>query len=178
VSGWFKSITKNKTEIVNRCKRNYLPTGIASWECENDTWPTMPTIFLIHCAATWALVGLIWVVQIVQYPAFRRVGEGEFKAYHAAHMRNISFIVGPLILTEAGTAACLVLWGDPSPTLLASFVLILVAWASTWFLQIPLHETLARGFDQEAARKLIKTNWCRTIAWTIRGIAVSAIYVS
>ena len=52
-------------------------------------------VTLVHAAATWFLVGLIWIIQVVHYPLFARVGEDGFVAYEAAHTRLISLVVGP-----------------------------------------------------------------------------------
>ena len=58
------------------------------------------TVTLVHAAATWFLVGLIWIIQVVHYPLFARVGEDGFVAYEAAHTRLISLVVGPAMLVE------------------------------------------------------------------------------
>jgi hypothetical protein len=50
--------------------------------------------------------------------------------------------------------------------------LILAIWLSTFFLQVPLHERLAQGFDAETHRSLVNTNWIRTAAWTLRAVLV------
>lgn len=127
-------------------------------------------LFIIHCAATWALAGLIWTVQIVIYPQFKRVGSEAFPAYHASHMKRMSFVVGPLMLVELGTAGCLFLfYGAGNPLFLASLPLIFVNVASTAFLQVPLHKKLERdGIDLQVCDRLTRTNWLRTLAWTLR----------
>ena len=39
----------------------------------------------LQAAATFGMTGLIWLVQLVQYPAFARVGAAEFAAFHRHH---------------------------------------------------------------------------------------------
>lgn len=129
----------------------------------------MSALLAAHCAATWALVGLIWTVQLVHYPLFAQVGADSFRAYHARHTRNITFIVAPLMAAELLTAVLLFLRGARDPWLLASFAPLLFNWLSTWRVQIPLHDRLAAGFSPETQRRLVATNWWRTIAWTMRG---------
>lgn len=128
---------------------------------------------LIQFAATWAMVGLIWLVQVVHYPLFRFVGSSDFKGFHRNHTRLISWVVGPPMLAEGLSAAFLV-WNlpprVPSSAALAGFLLLLVIWASTAFLQVPQHNRLALGFDTAAYRKLVATNWVRTTAWSLRGL--------
>jgi hypothetical protein len=49
-------------------------------------------------------------------------------------------------------------------------LLILVAWGSTFLLQVPYHARLELEFDEAAHGKLVGTNWIRTIAWTARSV--------
>ena len=129
----------------------------------------MSALLAAHCAATWALVGLIWTVQLVHYPLFAHVGADAFRAYHARHTRNITLIVAPLMAAELLTAVLLFFRGAREPWLLASFAPLLFNWLSTWRVQVPLHDRLATGFDPGAHRRLVASNWWRTLAWTIRG---------
>ena len=64
-------------------------------------------LLVIHTAITWALVGLIWTVQGALYPLFQNVGDREFVAYHGRHMAMITWVVGPLMLLEVGSAVLL-----------------------------------------------------------------------
>ncbi|NDH84755.1 MAG: hypothetical protein EBY65_07795, partial [Acidimicrobiia bacterium] len=41
---------------------------------------------------------------------------------------------------------------------------------STITLQVPAHGRLEHGWDPIVADRLIRTNWIRTIGWTIRGV--------
>lgn len=131
-------------------------------------------LFEIHAAATWGLVGLIWVVQLVLYPAFAKVPPAAFPAYHAEHTRAITWVVAPLMILEVATAALLLARGFRPPWFLASLVPLAVNWASTAFVQVPLHGRLARGLDAAAHRRLVGTNWVRTAAWTARGLCLLA----
>ena len=35
-------------------------------------------------------------------------------------------------------------------------------------LQVPCHSRLAQGFDEPTWRRLVATNWIRTVAWSAR----------
>lgn len=133
----------------------------------------MTWLFSIHLAVTWMLVGLIWVVQILVYPQFRRVAPAEFRDYHFAHCFRIGLIVGPLLFVEAATAAGLLYAGGQSLSFILSTGLIPLIWLTTAVFQAPIHTRLGRGFDAPLIRRLILTNWIRTLAWTARGILVS-----
>ena len=132
----------------------------------------MTWLFSIHLAVTWMLVGLIWVVQVLCYPQFLRVGKSEFTDYHFAHCLRIGLIVAPLLFVEAVTAVWLVYLGG-NTSFIASACLIPLVWLSTAVFQAPLHTKLMRGFDAQLIRRLIVTNWVRTLAWTARGVLVS-----
>ena len=132
----------------------------------------MSAAFLIHLGVTLVLVGLIWIVQVVHYPLFAGVGAGGWAAYEAAHQARITLVVGPLMVAELATAVWLVLAppaGVPAWAVLVGAGLVGVIWASTAFVQVPLHNALGGGFDPSAHARLVATNWVRTAAWTARG---------
>jgi len=127
---------------------------------------------LVQLATTLPLCGLIWLVQVVVYPQFARVGPAEFSAYHAAHARLITLVVGPLMLAELGAAFVgIVARDDRVPPALAWLGLALtgVAWLTTLFASVPQHNVLSAGFDARAHDLLVATNWIRTAAWSARG---------
>jgi hypothetical protein len=124
----------------------------------------------VQAAATWSMVGLIWFIQIVQYPGFARVGVGEFADYHAHHCRAIGWVVGPLMVVELLTAVILARVGEPGWFWSIMLGALLVIWLSTGGWQGPLHGRLAReGPRPELLRLLVRGNWLRTILWTLRG---------
>lgn len=133
---------------------------------------TVFAILLIHAAATWALVGLIWMVQIVHYPLFSAVGASQFEAYHGRHTRSITFIVAPLMFTELGSAVALLLLKQGNPWLQLSFGLLALNWIATWWIQVPQHHRLSECFDEELVSKLVRGNWLRTLSWSLRGLIV------
>jgi uncharacterized membrane protein len=125
--------------------------------------------FVASLASSWFMCGLIWIVQVVHYPLFGRVGREGFAAYEAAHARLITPIVGPAMLVELVSSIALLAArprGMPAWAAWAGVALVGVAWASTAFVQVPLHGTLARGFDEDAHARLVATNWVRTAAWS------------
>lgn len=133
----------------------------------------LPRIALVlQLGTTLPLVGLIWLVQIVAYPLFARVGAGDFPAYHAAHSRLITFVVAPLMLGELAGALAGAFFEDPAlPRAWAWFgaALAVAVWLLTMFVSVPKHNVLAHGFEGRAHGLLVATNWLRTLAWTLRG---------
>lgn len=119
------------------------------------------------------MVGLIWMVQIVHYNLMDRVGMEGFAKYELDHGRLITPIVGVPMLIEIATAAILVFHqpaGLPRWVAVAGLAMVVAIWISTATLQVPCHNRLSQGFDQQAYRMLVSTNWIRTILWSIRGI--------
>jgi len=140
----------------------------------------MHQLFLLHIFATIFMTGLIWLVQIVHYPLMDGVGIELFTEYEARHTQSISLVVLPMMLIELGTAILLLL--NPSvfslKWLWIGFILLLLIWLSTFFIQVPLHQQLSANFDAAAHRKLVNSNWIRTFLWTLRsGILLWCLYI-
>jgi hypothetical protein len=132
----------------------------------------MDALVLAHAAATLIMLGVIWIVQLVHYPLFARVGAETFSTYQAEHMTRITWIVFPAMTVELVTAVALLWWapaGLPAWLVWTGLGLVALIWGSTGVLQVPLHRTLTDGFDAAAHQRLVATNWIRTAAWTARG---------
>jgi len=135
----------------------------------------MITLLLLHAITTWVLCGLIWTIQVVHYPLFEDVGHEKFPGFHGRHMRLITWIVAPLMFLEVGSAGLLLFWGERSWLFLLSLAALAVVWLSTAVSQVPMHDQLVRGYNAEVIRKLVLTNWWRTLAWTIRGLCLATM---
>ncbi len=136
----------------------------------------MSGLLLVNAAATWLMLGVILVVQVVHYPLFARVGRDGFAAYEQAHGRRITWVVLPPMAVELVTAVALV-WRPvaelSAAQAWAGLGLVGVIWASTAFLQVPAHSRLSQGFSEAAYRRLVRSNWIRTVAWALRAAIVS-----
>lgn len=134
--------------------------------------PPMRLVFLLHVLATLTMFGAIWIVQVVHYPLFALVGRAGWGAYEAAHQARITLVVGPAMVLELATAVWLVLDRPavfPQWAVVAGAVLVALLWASTAFVQVPLHNALSGTvFDAEAHARLVATNWVRTGLWSLR----------
>jgi uncharacterized membrane protein len=133
-----------------------------------------------HLAATAAMTGLIWFVQVVHYPLFRGVGEERSVSYAVEHQRRTSYVVGPFMAVEGVTA----LWiaADPPGALgrawpIVGLVLLAIIHASTVWLQVPQHAALAEGYDERRVARLVATNWVRTAGWTARALLAVVMVV-
>ena len=142
----------------------------------------MPTILLICIFSTFAMTGLIWLIQLVHYPLFGKVGEEQFVAYETAHSRRITPIVMPLMVAEL--LSCLWLAWRPETAgqfmapqwlwVTAAAMAVLI-WISTAVLQVPMHNRLEQGFNEQVWRSLVNTNWIRTALWSSRSVILIVI---
>jgi hypothetical protein len=126
---------------------------------------------VIQVACTWAMTGIIWFVQLVQYPSFAQVDVASFGVFHKHHSAAISVIVAPLMILEALSAVAF-LWAplrvQSSWEIWLGIALVAVVWASTILIKITAHTPQGSGFDEESGRKLVSSNWVRTAAWSAR----------
>jgi len=139
----------------------------------------MNICLLIHLAATLFMTGLIWFVQIVHYPLFSSVGHDHFTEYENRHRIRTTWVVAPMMLTEVTTAVLLLYNMKTTGTELvwSGIVLLFVIWLCTAGLSVPAHGKLAQEFSVTVHKRLVVTNWIRTIAWSIRaGVALAMVY--
>ena len=118
----------------------------------------MTQLDLFQIALSGALFSLIWLVQLLIYPSFKLVNQN-FSECMLHHQNRISWVVIPLMLAELVVTL-----------LQKNFLLIgLVAgvWISTAFIQVPIHKMLAQN-SKEKIDWLIKSNWIRTVLWTLK----------
>ncbi len=134
-------------------------------------------MILINLLLTWFLIGLIWVVQVVHYPTFRFFKEGDFLPFHHFHTKSITKIVVGTMIAELALGAWLTWQQQFSMDYLIPFLMLLGIWASTFFIQIPLHTRLAERRNEKEIERLINSNWIRTVLWTFKGIWLAYIFV-
>lgn len=133
-------------------------------------------LLLVHAAMTLFMVGVIWFVQIVHYPLFHRVGEAGFAEYERQHTRRTGYVLAVPMLVELATMVALA-WRLGGGLAWSGLGLLMVIWLCTWRWQVPAHRRLEHGFDAATHRRLVRTNWVRTIAWSARGILALALLI-
>ena len=124
------------------------------------------TAFVV-CAAAYA--GVQWTVHVVVYPQFAAVPPASFAAYERAHQRRISVIVGPLFAAMVLSTGWLVLdhpAGIGVWPMVLTVGLIAAILGVTAFVAVPLHRTLAGGWDPGVDRALRRADLVRTVAAT------------
>lgn len=133
---------------------------------------------LTNLFCTFSMTGIIWFVQVVHYPLFASVGGQEFIHYEALHKRLTTLVVAPLMLLELGTSVFLPVLAANIPARILGFAclaIIVLIFASTAFVQVPLHDKLSSAYSAELVDRLVQSNWMRTILWTIKSILLSVL---
>ena len=133
------------------------------------------TLLLLNAAAVLAMTGVIWFVQLVHYPLFAAVGDPGWTAYHAEHSRRTTWVVILPMTVDLLSSLALIAVPPPgvSATLLtAGAVAALVTWLATGGLAVPAHRRLAGGWHAGTGRRLTRTNWIRTVAWSAHAVLV------
>ena len=137
--------------------------------------------FLITLALTLYMSGMIWSMQILEYPLFALVGPKEFPEYHRRHNRGLPFLV---IIPSIGAfvSAVVLIFTRPARLPLWSTIVIAVLdlfiIAATAVREAPLHAQLDReGYSPTVIRQLVLGNWIRTLLWTINAILLLVLTV-
>jgi hypothetical protein len=128
----------------------------------------MPNLSDIQTLIDFGIVVLLWLVQLVIYPGFLRVETSQLVSWHQTYTFRVSFVIMPLLLTQLALAVAAVFAGGVFWLDGIILTLVLICWALTFFVSVPLHRKIDAGDVSAATRvALIRTNWPRTILWTL-----------
>lgn len=135
-------------------------------------------VLVVNLVATAFMTGLIWCVQVAHYPLMSGWPHDDFGRWEAMHRGRIGAVVVPVMLVEGATAALLLACrpaGVPAWLSWAGAAVLVAIWASTFLVQVPLHDRLSGGWDAAAHARLVATNWVRTVLWSARLGLVTAM---
>ena len=133
------------------------------------------TLLVFEAPVTWMLTGLIWTIQIIHYPLFLKISPADFNRYEAQHCARITWIVAPLMLLELLCSSARLVLSNYNYQSSLLFSLVAVIWLATAFVQMPLHTKLQAGWNEVLIKKLVSSNWIRTIAWTARAVILFSV---
>ena len=130
--------------------------------------------FIVTLALSLYMTGMIWSMQILEYPLFALVGPKEFPAYHQRHNRGLPLLVILPSLAAFTSAVVLIVTRPKRLPLWASIVVVvldLLIIIATAVREVPLHAQLDReGSQAPLIRQLVQGNWIRTVLWTAKAI--------
>ena len=127
-------------------------------------------VLQIHFTCCAFMCGVIWIIQILHYPAFAQIAAGEFAGFHRRHTRRITWVVAPVMVVELGSAVALVFRSVHREFWWANLAGVVLLWASTLFFSVPLHGKLEASQDRKLVADLVRTNWPRTLLWSLRTV--------
>jgi hypothetical protein len=116
------------------------------------------------------MTGLIWLIQLIHYPAYRYIESSKFISYQSFHTTHIGFIVIVPMILELFTGIHLWWLNKSDYFFILNLTIVIAIWLTTLLLSVPQHHLLAKGKDDKAIEKLIKGNWPRTVLWTLRSV--------
>lgn len=143
--------------------------------------PAAAGLLATHLAATAFMAGVIWFVQVVHYPLMDGWPHADFSRWEAAHRERTAMVVIPAMLLEGGVATLLLAVrprGVPGWLAWTGWLALVGIWASTFAVQVPLHDTLSAGWLAQAHARLVSTNWLRTLLWSFRSLLAAAMLLA
>ena len=134
------------------------------------------SINIIRLLVDFGLLTLIWMVQLIVYPSFVYYETHALIKWHKKYVSNFKFIVIPLMIGQLGTAIYQVIFFNNLYTM-ASLIIIILVWISTFFQFVPIHSNISKGIVNERVLKiLVNKNWIRTFLWSVVFIISSVNY--
>jgi len=137
-------------------------------------------ILILHIIFASFMAGILWYVQIVAYPLYKKVPGERFVAYELTRTRHTMGLVAPVMIFEMLTSITLVIMRKKILWEWLPWVglgILLIGWGSTLFSQVPTHLRLRRGWNLKLIHKLIRTNWLRTMTWSVRALVAALLLV-
>jgi len=128
-------------------------------------------LLLANLAATLFLTGLVWYIQVVHLPLFRKIEGAGFIEYAREQRRRNTLLMAVPMAVEFVTVIWLGLTladGWLRSRLLQTLAPLGIAWIVTLNFYMPQYRRLLGGFNEAVIRSLIRTNWVRTTCWTVR----------
>ena len=136
------------------------------------------SILLANFVATCLMTGVIWFVQWVHYPLLAMVSVDRAVETAIDHQRRTGQVLAiPMAVEGFTTLGLLIIRPESVPIFWPWFgaVLLAVALGSTVFVSVPLHAKMATNPTADVGRRLVVTNWPRTIAWSLRAVVCSVM---
>jgi hypothetical protein len=130
-------------------------------------------ILLANFVATCLMAGVIWFVQWVHYPLLAKVPVDRAVETATEHQRRTGQVLAIPMAVEGFTTLGLLIIRPESVQIFWPWfgaVLLAVALGSTVFVSVPLHAKMATNPTADVGRRLVVTNWPRTIAWSLRAV--------
>lgn len=137
---------------------------------ESDKVQTI--LLTLHAVCVIWMTSVIWLVQVLVYPAFLAIEPKKATEHHSLHSARISPLVAPPMILQLFASILLVIAQPIRPLYLYYCASAVLLFASTALISVPIHHQLEKKWDEALVLKLIRTNWIRTLLWTLECAAV------
>lgn len=122
------------------------------------------------------MVGVIWLIQLVHYPSFQFIQHDKFFSFNCFHQKMMTYLVAPIMVLELLAGVALLFAQTLSSFTLLNMVSIVFLWGMTFLVSVPLHTKLLNyAYNLAVIKQLIRTNWPRTIIWSLRAIGLIVV---
>ncbi len=135
-------------------------------------------ILLANFVAATVMTGVIWFVQWVHYPLLASVPVDRAVETAMKHQRSTGQVLAIPMAVEGFTTLGLLISRPEGVQVIWPWigaVLLAVALGSTVILSVPLHAKMVANPTAEVGRRLVVTNWPRTIAWSSRAVVCTVM---
>ena len=135
-------------------------------------------VLLVNFVATAVMTGVIWFVQWVHYPLLATVSVEHAVETAVDHQRRTGQVLAIPMALEGVTTLWLLASRPDVVSLILPWlgaVLLAVALGSTVFVSVPLHAKMTTNPTVDVGRRLVVTNWPRTIAWSARAVVCAVM---
>ncbi len=135
-------------------------------------------ILLANFVAATVMTGVIWFVQWVHYPLLASVPVDHAVETAIKHQRSTGQVLAIPMAVEGFTTLGLLISRPEGVQIIWPWigaVLLAVALGSTVILSVPLHAKMVANPTAEVGRRLVVTNWPRTIAWSARAVVCTVM---
>ena len=130
----------------------------------------MEQLFLkINIYSNIYLIAISVMVQLIIYPSFKNYDNSNFRSFHSSYTKKMFFIVGPIMIIELLTTLYLVI----KNTFLFPSTIVALIWLTTFFLIVPIHNSLNSAFSIRTHKKLLRLNIVRTSFWVLKLLIIS-----
>ena len=156
------------TRIANTHKHLDYPSLLIIGKC-------MSEIIILNLFLSSFMFGLIVTTQLVTYPLFSSISSSGFTNYHFNYVSKISRIAGPAMLLELIIASFLFYnFGNLFSKLI--FLVTILIFLSTLLIQVPIHDRIKYKANNLLFKKLVMTNWIRTLLWSLKCILSISLF--
>ena len=130
----------------------------------------MEQLFLkINIYSNIYLIAISIMVQLIIYPSFKNYYNSNFRSFHSSYTKKMFFIVGPIMILELLSTIYLAI---KNSYLFPTSIVVLI-WLTTFFLIVPVHNSLNSAFSIKTHKKLLRLNFIRTTFWVLKLLLIS-----